>query len=289
MGLITSSNDSEKEHAMNSVSKKIILATLCLSSISLAGPVQTVGQWGHINWVKRVAVVTGIGAPSPDMPIAAARPNALRAAQMTALRNALEIVKGITINSTTTVENRTVGSDVVTSRIDGFLQGFQQQGKPKYMSDGTAELVIEVPIDGELANSLLPEAITDTPSIKKTLKATTKKPSFSGIIINCTGLKLTPSMLPAVFDDEGREVYGTTTISRSSALKWGAAGYASTIDSAKLAIDRVGTDPHIIKAAKVVGQNKTDIVLSKKDAGTIRNNPANYAILEECRIILIVD
>lgn len=274
---------------MNPVSKKIILATLCLSSLSFAGAVQTVGQWGHIDWVKRVAVVTGIGAPSPDMPIAAARPNALRAAQMTALRNALEIVKGITINSTTTVENRTAGSDVVTSSISGFLKGFEQQGKPKYMSDGTAELVIEVPIDGELANSLLPAVITDTPSIKKTLKATTKKPSFSGIIINCTGLKLTPSMLPAIFDDEGKEVYGTTTISRTSALKWGVAGYASMLDSAKLAIDRIGSDPLIIKAAKVVGTNKTDVAISKKDAGTIRNNPANYHVLEECRVIIIVD
>lgn len=274
---------------MNSFFKKATIAALSLSSLSFAGPIQTVGQWGHIDWVKRSVVVTGIGAPSPDMPIAAARPNALRAAQMTALRNALEIVKGITISSSTTVQDRTVESDVITTGIDGFLKGFEQQGKPKYMSDGTAELVIEVPIDGDLANTLLPGTITDTPSIKSSLKATNKKPSFSGIIINCIGQKLTPSMMPCIFDEEGKEVYGITTINRSSALKWGVAGYASTLDSAKLAIDRIGGDPMIIKSAKVTGKNKTDVVISKKDAGTIRNNPANYAILEQCRIILIVD
>jgi len=234
-------------------------------------------------------VVTGIGAPSPNMPIAAARPNALRAAQMTALRNALEIVKGITINSATTVNDRTVESDVVTTSIDGYLKGFEQQGKPKYMSDGTAELVIELPIDGDLANTLLPPAITDTPAVKKGLKPTNKKPSFSGVIINCLGQKLTPSMVPTVFDEEGKEVYGVTTISRSSALKWGAAGYASTLDSAKLAVDRIGKEPLVIKAVKVLGNNKTDVGISKKDAGTIRNNPANYGVLEECRIIFIVD
>lgn len=277
------------ELKMNSLFKKATIATICLSSLSFAGAIQTVGQWGHIDWVKRTVVVTGIGAPSPNMPIAAARPNALRAAQMTALRNALEIVKGITISSSTTVQDRTVESDVITTGIDGFLKGFEQQGKPKYMSDGTAELVIEVPIDGDLANTLLPETITDTPSITKTLKATNKKPSFSGIIINCTGQKLIPSMMPCIFDEEGKEVYGATTISRSSALKWGVAGYASTLDSAKLAIDRIGGDPMIIRSAKVTGKNRSDVVISKKDAGTIRNNPANYAILEQCKIILIVD
>jgi hypothetical protein len=274
---------------MNSVFKKTLIAALCLSSLSFAGAIQTVGQWGHIDWVKRVVVVTGIGAPPANVPIAAARPNALRAAQMTALRNALEIVKGITINSTTTVENRTVDSDVVTSSINGFLSGFTQQGKNHYMNDGTAELVIEVPIDGNMANTLLPATITDTPAIKKSLKATNKKPSFSGIIINCIGQKLTPSMMPCIFDEEGKEVYGVSTISRASALKWGIAGYASTLDSAKIAIDRVGSDALIIKSAKVAGKNKTDVVISKKDAGTIRNNPANYSILEECRVILIVD
>jgi hypothetical protein len=274
---------------MNSLLFKAATALVCLASLSFGGPVQTIGLWGHIDWENRTVVVTGIGAPSPNMSIAAARPTALRAAQMTALRNALEIVKGITINSSTTVENRTVESDVVTSNINGFLKGFEQQGKPKYMSDGTAELVIELPIDGDLANTLLPETITDTPSIKKTLKATNKKPSFSGIIINCTGQKLTPSMIPSLFDEEGKEVYGAGTISRSSALKWGVAGYASTLDSAKLAIDRIGKDPMVIKSAKVAGKNRTDVVISKKDAGTIRNNTANFKILEECRIILIVD
>jgi hypothetical protein len=274
---------------MDAVSKKILVAALCLSSLASAGPVQTVGQWGHIDWVKRIVVVTGIGAPSPNMPIAAARPNALRAAQLTALRNALEIVKGIPITSTTTVENRTVDSDVVTTGIKGYLNGFEQQGKPKYMSDGTVELVMEIPIDGDLANTLLPATITDTPAINKNLKSTNKKPSFSGIIVNCIGQKLTPSMIPCVIDEEGKEVYGPSAISRASALKWGVAGYASTLDSAKLALDRIGAEPMIIKSTKVVGANKTDMVISKKDAEKIRNNPANYSILEACKVLIVVD
>jgi hypothetical protein len=222
------------------------------------------------------------------MPIAAARPNALRAAQITALRNALEIVKGITITSTTTVSDRTLESDVVTTSISGYLKGFEQQGKPKYMSDGTAELVMSIPIDGDLANAIFPPSVTDTPSAKASLKQAGKKPSFSGVIINCTGLDLTPSMIPTVFDEDGKEVYGVTTISRKGAIRWGAAGYASSLESAKKAVDRIGDDPLVIKSAKVLGTRKSDIGISKKDANAIRSNPANYTVLEECRVILVI-
>lgn len=54
---------------------------------------------GAIDWGKRVIVATGIGAPNPNLPESAQRPGAMRAAQQIALRNALETVKGMHLNS----------------------------------------------------------------------------------------------------------------------------------------------------------------------------------------------
>jgi hypothetical protein len=275
-----------KYHRIKSLSMAIML--LCSCSL-LAGSLQSTNQWGGIDWAKRIVFAVGIGAPSPNMPIAAARPAALRAAQMTALRNALEIVKGIPLDATTTVENRMVSNDVITTKIDGFLQGFQEQGKPKYMSDGTVELTMEIPLDGDLASSLLPESVTDTSSVKKGLKETKKKPSFTGLIVDCTRLGLKPAMLPAVIDEANKQIFGVTTIARSSAVKWGAAAYVNTVDEAKLLVDRIGAKPLIVKALKAVGRGNADAMISKKDGEQITGNTANVSLLEECRVVFVVE
>ena len=53
---------------------------------------------GSINWGKGVVVVTGSGAPSLKASNAAvARLGAERAAKMSALRNALEAIKGVRV------------------------------------------------------------------------------------------------------------------------------------------------------------------------------------------------
>jgi hypothetical protein len=257
--------------------------------MSIADAIKQVNVWGSVNWTKRVVSAVGIGAPSPNMPIAAARPNALRAAQMVALRNALEIVKGIPVSSNTVVENRIISNDIITTKIDGFLRGFEQQGKPKYMSDGTVELTIDIPIDNELAELLLPETITDTPAIKKTIRDTRKKPAFSGIIVDCTGLELVPSMVPSIFDEEGREVYGPSYISRTSVIKSGAAVYTTSVDIAKQYIDRIGTTPLLIKAISLADKSSNDVLISKKEGKDIREHTANYSVLEQCRVVFVID
>ena len=44
--------------------------------------------------------------------------------------------------------NSMVESDVVNSSINGFVRGFQFEPNPHYMSDGTVEIEVTLPIDG---------------------------------------------------------------------------------------------------------------------------------------------
>ena len=122
---------------------------------------------GCIDWTNRIIFAKGIGAPNPDHPEAAQRAGAIRAAQQIALRNALETLKGIFLNSSTTVENFMVKSDVITSRVSGFVRGFEQKGKEKYMSDGSVELVMSIPLDGVggIDDMLLGTTVGEKPSM----------------------------------------------------------------------------------------------------------------------------
>ncbi len=246
---------------------------------------------GSVNWETRTIVARGIGAPNPDLPKAAQRPGAIRAAQMIALRNALETVKGIYLNSSTTVQNFMTTNDVVTTQVNGYLKGFKQKGREKYMSDGSVEITMEIPIDGigSVGELLLANTVGETPSVTKFEgKKAKKEQVFSGLIIDCRGLKIKPALSPKVLDEDGKEIYGSAYVSKEWAVKYGIVGYSKSVESAAK-LDRVGDKPGKVKAVKVSGANNTDIVLSKDDAADIRSAAKNLKFLSQCRVILIID
>ncbi len=246
---------------------------------------------GGIDWNDRTIISTGIGAPNPDLPEAAQRGGAERAAQMIALRNALETIKGITLTGSTTVENYITKNDQVTTSINGFVKGFQQQGRTKYMSDGSVEITMKIPLDGigGLGEKLMDPSISDKPSAvfvdsKRNKPATV----FSGLIIDCTGLKIKPALSPRILDESGKEVYGSAYVTREWAVKYGIVGYARDVASAAK-LERVGTMPGSIKGLRALGDNSTDVIISNADASDVRSAAENLKFLSECRVILVVN
>jgi hypothetical protein len=245
---------------------------------------------GNIDWSKRLIFITGIGAPNPDLPSAAQRPAAIRAAQQVALRNALETIKGICLNSSTTVSNYMTQSDIVSSNVNGYVNGFEQDGETKYMSDGSVEISMKIPLDGVggLGKMLYDPSVPQMPSVKFE-NTNHKKTIFSGLIIDCRGLKVKPALSPKVLDESGREVYGSAYVSREWAIKNGMVGYSKDLANATKLIDRIGNAPGQIKALKTTGNNGTDIIISNKDANDVRSTSENLKFLSECRIVFVID
>jgi len=119
--------------------------------------VEMVGQ-GSINWTSGQISATGIGVPpaNPANP-AQARAMALRAAQVVALRNLLEIVKGVRVDSETVVENFMTKSDVIRTHVDGIVRGAQIV-KTSYLSDGSVEVTVAMGMRGALLDAVVPES-----------------------------------------------------------------------------------------------------------------------------------
>ncbi len=243
---------------------------------------------GSVNWGSRTIVVTGIGASNPDVPEAARRPGALRAAKMIALRNALETVRGINLNSSTTVQNYMTTNDAVSTHINGYIKGFEQKGRDKYMSDGSVEVTLEIPLDG-ISSFLLGKSIGETPSVNKFDGEKSKKETvFTGLVVDCKKLKIKPSLSPVILDEDGKEVFGSGYVSKEWVVKYGIVGYAKSVEGAAKT-DRVGDKPGQIKAIKASGDNSTDVVISNKDAAAVRSAAENLKFLSECRVIFVVD
>jgi len=267
----------------------------CLAAVPALAQIQPIvsgndGE-GAVDWSKRVITATGIGAPNPELPQAAQRGGAERAAKLVAIRNALETVKGIFLNSTTTVDNFMTTSDQINTSVDGFVKGAKQEGRTKYMSDGSVEITVSIPLDGigNLGDLLYGGTVSEKPSVTafEGDKAA-KEQVFTGLVIDCKGLSIKPALSPRVLDEDGKEIYGSAYVSREWAIKQGIVGYSKEVQAAAK-LDRVGKNAGKIKALKAMGDNKTDVVISNTDAASVRSAAQNLKFLSECRVVLVID
>ncbi len=133
---------------------------------------EKIGHFGFIDWGHPKVIATGTGAPpqkyygKPQ-----ARPMAMRAAVVDARRNLLEVIGEVHIDSVTTVKNKMYRDDAVVTRIKGVVKA-STVDDIQYLSDGTVQATVSMPLTGELGEILLTSAtaptgrkrITTTPS-----------------------------------------------------------------------------------------------------------------------------
>jgi hypothetical protein len=269
-----------------------IMAVIFLFILSISAQVnQQVSSYGNINWQDQIIRSTGIGAPNPKMPLAAQRAGALEAAKRIALRNILETVKGMAINSETTVENAMMSSDVINTQVSGIVRNFRVAAT-RYMSTGDVEVDVEIPLSGILTDALLPgqqgvmmpgQNFPIDPSFLPQQSGV-----FTGLIIDARGTGLRPAIAPRVLDEQGNEVYGSGYVSRDYAVQIGVIGYEKDVNRARLN-ERVADSPLIITGIKASGTNRTDIVITNPDAQMVIAAAKNLNFMEQCKVMIILD
>ncbi len=251
---------------------------------------QAVGDAGQVDWTSQVIRATGIGAPNPAMPVSAQRAGAIEAAKRVALRNLLETIKGMNLTSETTIRNAMMENDVIVTKVSGVVRGFTVVDT-KYMSTGDIEVTVEMPITGALLDAVLPQQMGQalgTLSRQQQQMPATQTGVYTGLIVDARGLGVRPAMAPKILDENNQEVYGSRYVSREWAVKIGMVGYDKDLNKARNN-DRVAGNPLIVKAIKVVGPNKADVVVSNDVAAQIRNAAANQNFLDKCKVMFIVD
>ncbi len=153
--------------------KRFIILLLMVSTMS-AGAASAQGSStgdavetmpsGLINWTVGEVRATGIGAP-PAQPVNAAQARAMaqRAAFVVALRNLLETVKGVRVDSESVVENFMVKSDTIRTRVDGIVKGARIVNT-HYLTDGSVEVEVAMPLRGALMDAIVPQSFGSTVS-----------------------------------------------------------------------------------------------------------------------------
>jgi hypothetical protein len=240
--------------------------------------IQKVGH-GEINWSAKKVTATGSGAANlKDGPVAVARLNAERAAKMDALRNILESLKGVQIDGKRNAGDL-MSNGSISTRVQGVAKGFRVVDT-KYYSDGSVDVIVELPIDENLIAALNIEG--------KGKKKKGGAVTFTGLVVNAKGLGVAPSLAPRIVDEKGKEVFGTATVTPDGVKDGGIANYTGAPEDAKKA-ELVGANPLVVKGLSLDKGSKTDIVISNADAEKLRDSAVDTSFLSEGKVVIVVD
>ena len=250
--------------------------------------VEQMGDKGKINWSEGYIEAVGIGTP-PERYIGKpqARPMALRAAKVDAYRNLLETTKGVRIDSTTVVKDFTVESDTINAAVEGLVRGAKVVNQD-YLSDGTVEVTLRMPMAGGFAEVIIPKALEKKPEAAPPAGPAPSGDVFTGMVVDARGLQARPAMAPKVLDENGKEVYGSMNVDKQFAVQQGMSGYARDLTAAQ-SNARVTNNPVSVKGLKTEGPGKSDIVISNADDDKIRGAADNMTFLKKCRVMIVLD
>src|SRR5512139_3466073 len=117
----------------------VVVAALC-------APVAACAAAGSVDWLRKVVRCTGSGAANlreAGGNVAVARIGAEKAAKRDALRNCMEALKGVQLQSGQTVGGALQSDAALSGKVEGLVRGFRVVGKPRYFSDGGVEMDVE--------------------------------------------------------------------------------------------------------------------------------------------------
>lgn len=262
---------------------------------------------GKVNWTQGRILASGIGVPNLNLPLAASRETAKRAAMMVARRNLLELTHGIRVDSETTVQNFLVKSDRIQAQVSGLVKGATVEQMQEY-DHGGIEVTLSMPLSGNdsLELALLGKKSDSTNTEFHQLETGEE---YTGVIIDARKLGLKPAIFPKVIEEGGQIIYGQHTPHKEALESQGFVRYETIpppqrksltwrqsdqfgvfqIENSTAPASRVGRRPLRIKGLGKQGTLKTDVIISKEDAEKIKHTPSLLQALQKANLVIITD
>ena len=292
-----------------------LVAALTVMVFSMASVLAAPDANG-MDWSDNSITVIGMGAPPANARNAAqARMMARRAAVVDGYRQLAEVVKGVNVDSESTVENFMVTSDITRTKVNALVQGAQVI-REQATSDGGYEVTMKISMFGvsnSLAEAVLPRNVEHesfpepvqsvAPSmpaydssasvsvrIDVTANASAAAPApnnnaiggYTGLVVDCRGLGLKPVMSPVIKNASGEKIYGHKNIDPDFVIAHGMASYTSDVNK----VSRAGSNPLVVKAVSLEDHNGNPVI-SVADANRVLIENKTAGFLEKTNVVFI--
>ena len=250
---------------------------------------------GCIDWTNGVFYAVGFGVPNMKFKSAAQRTySAQVAAEQVAMRNLLRLIETTHLDSETTVQDGMLESDRIRTKIKGKIRHVQMVGAPRYMSDGSVNVimkmqmreVVKVLAEGPGIKAFSAPQEIQTPQALGS--ASTASGVFTGLLIDARGTEISPALSPKVLNQDGDVIYGFADVDRQFSLEQGMMGYLKDPQAARTN-ERIKGRPFEIKALHSSGKNNADLVISNADGVRLRQMNREQSFLREARVMVVLD
>jgi hypothetical protein len=289
---------------INSIQQAIVIAAAVCATSTLGLAQETTK--GSIIWTGGYVSGIGVGTAKPSGNKAIDRIQATRAAEVIAQRSLLETIKGVKINSVTTVENMVMVEDKINSRIEGIVKGAEIYDAKVEWEDGMpiARVEMRVCLSAEmngckgtgLASALNLEQLKTPPhapaeslpldapvqAAQQPAPARGKNAAtydgnrkVTGLVLNLEGQYFEREMLPIVATKTGDRlvtVYCVKNVKPSVVRSYGAVRYADTLDQV-VKIAELGDNLLVMPVAEVTKENM--VIITPENANILRQTMMN--------------
>lgn len=244
-----------------------------------------------VDWNSKFITVTGMGVAPAGTYGGQARILAERAARADAYRQFAEIINGVQVDAATSVEQMAVRSDVVSLKVSALIQGARVVSPARMTTDGVCEITMQLPLFGR---DSLAAAVMDRPSYiepfpapryeepRYTPPTTSIRGNYTGVIIDCRGLRVQPVMSPVIKNSNGQKIYGHKNLDPDYVIEYGMVDYASDMSQA----GRAGSNPLVIRAEAMDDFNANPVV-SVTDANRILSENDISGFLADTAVVFL--
>ena len=198
------------------------------------------------------------------------------------------------VNSKQQLGDLIIANDITLEQLTKIID--EGKKSPSIFTDGTLTLKTIHTIDLKEISSLMIKHHFPYRNAKPIDNVSSRV--YTGIIIDARGTldvhgefmedSVYPCFFPQVWDENMNLIYERNMGNPEAEFKNGMIGYDWRDDETNYH-SRIGSDPLHIKARKVYGHLRTDPVISREDALKILSVPENVKLLEEGKVIILLN
>jgi hypothetical protein len=251
------------------------------------------------------------------------RYKAIRAAQVVAQRDLVEVMQGLKLYGTTSVRDGMLESDEIKTSVEGFLRGAANCGQKYHADTGYAEVCMRVNIRGRggLYDILLPviqdeklkpdknpdfvpekstaaekpstvaetrtTGATDAPAKPEVDAPSKLKDPYDGLIVDARDFQFRPALVNRVLTEGEEVVFEPSKILSNILVERGCGGFTTDDGKAKALLESWGSKkPMTIKCTDV--HKLTDAKISQDDAAAVYVHDQKTNLLSQARVVFLL-
>ena len=271
----------------------ILIGSLLIADSPRSSVLRT--EYGFIDYANRIIVSRGMAnisqknSSTDELQVIEKNLKFSKGEAKTRAReNLLDLIKLVHFDSRTVGEIM-VGDKLIESRIETLVGSAYQQGEIEYLERNEVAIALainmsslaEILID---ASGYMSERVAQSAYLM-TRAATPKSERTSGIVIDARNIYHIPAMVPKVFNEDEKLVYGPRFYTRSRSVNRGPMGYAHSMEDGNVR-RRVGNNPLFVEA--VTSNDDVNLTISNLDAERIRDAEKKFGLLTNCKVLVLL-